>query len=284
MKVTKKAVVINNNLWVKPYEREQVAEIVEFDTIAEFKKYIAETPTSNTYAGARLSSQESSYSFTQTKNFNQAVELLTNGWEDISKRMTQKLDAKKNSVVWEQKQKQVYDVVGFQASVPRFLQNIPTSMINKKSFRSKDKVVTMTKAISYLGNVSVEMIIEESIKALMVVKKIEAQGIRVNLNIMRAHAMKGNTMVLKVRIKNANERLNISKLAFPLAHPSMLRRLAFRFNEVYPNTPASFVSTYGSSLDVTDMRQLMEKGEYLLPNFIRKDVNKIEKLEDLINL
>src|SRR5699024_11437952 len=68
----------------------------------------------------------------------------------------------------------------------------------------------------------------------------------------------------------SNEKLNISKLAFPLVNPSMLRRLFFRFIEVYPNVTNSFVCGYGRPADSDEIRKIF-KNEYLLPNFIRKD-------------
>lgn len=145
----------------------------------------------------------------------------------------------------------------------------------------KQKVITLNKSIDYNGGVSADQIIEESVKVMQIVKKLEAQGYRCNLNIVfgTAAGYPSKQLVVKVRIKSPNGKLNVSKLAFPLVHPSMLRRLFFRFIEAYPNITNSFIGGYGSSATSTEMRKIF-KGEYLLPNFIRKDVNKINGIDD----
>lgn len=86
--------------------------------------------------------------------------------------------------------------------------------------------------------------------------------------------------MIKVRIKSANEKLNISKLAFPLTHPSMLRRLFLRWIEVYPEITKKFVSGYGRPATSYELRKVFPE-DYLLPNFILKNVNEIKTVEDL---
>ena len=86
-----------------------------------------------------------------------------------------------------------------------------------------------------------------------------------------------------MRIKSANERLNINKLSFPLVHPSMLRRLFFRFVEVHPGVPRSFIRGYGTPLQPEIYRSIYSD-EILLPQFINRDVDKIKSLEDLEKL
>ena len=183
------------------------------------------------------------------------------------------------------KPKNVLGVTGYQAIVPLYLQGVPNNMVTKKMTPVKQKVITMNKSIDYNGGVNADQIIEESIKAMQIVKKLEAQGYRCNLNIVlgTTAGYPSKQFVVKVRIKSANEKLNVSKLAFPLVHPSMLRRLFFRFIEVYPHVTKSFVSGYGSPATSNEMRNIF-KGEYLLPNFIKKDVNAIKTIDDIENI
>jgi len=138
----------------------------------------------------------------------------------------------------------------------------------------------LNKSIDYNGGTSSDTIMNESIKAMMIIKKLEAQGYRCNLNIVLGTSKGACKFYVKVRIKSANEKLNVSKLAFPLVHPSMLRRLFFRFVEVYPKITPNFVGGYGMPATSSEMRKIF-KGEYLLPNFIRKDVTKITGIDDL---
>lgn len=252
--------------------------VVEFKSIEEFYKYLCDTPFNDVFRWCRHSSVDSGYSFTQTYSFEEAASLLKNGWDDMAKKLTEKLKAKQTDVVYGKKQKTVYDVCGYQASVPRYLQGIPTNMVNKINIPVKQKVITVNKQINYRASVKAEQIVEESVKALQIVKKLEAQGLRVNLNVVAANSAGGQKLILKIRIKNANERLNISKLAFCLVHPSMLRRMNFRFIEVYPKTNDSFTIGYGVPMQVVEFKNECE-GEYIIPPFVKCNVETLKDME-----
>ena len=177
--------------------------------------------------------------FTKTRSFEQASELLKNGWKEMAATIEQKLEAEKNQIELAAKNKMFYDVQGFQCSVPRYLQGIPTNMISMKKMPCKKKVITICKSVNYSASVDADTIIKESVKTLQIVRKLEMQGYAVNVDI--ALGAKGNVKLFaKIRIKNSSERLNVSKMAFPLVHPSMLRRLMFRFIEVCPDATKDF--------------------------------------------
>ena len=209
--------------------------------------------------------------------------MLKNGWDDMAQKLTKKLNVIKNQIVDAQVQKVLFDVVGFQASVPRYLQGIPTNMVNKKNVPVKQRVITLNKDISYNAAISTEQIIEASVQTLQLIKKIEAQGIRVNLNLIWGSSAGGTKEVAKVRLKSANERLNISKLAFPLVHPSMLRRLCFRYLETAPTVNSSYVHGYGMPLDGSALKVFC-KGEYVLPRLFDGNVTKLGNLTEVCNL
>ena len=257
-------------------------EVIEYDSLHEFYEYLIHTPFNDAFCWASHKSVEGSYSFTKTKDFNEAVELFKNGWSDMATKLVQKLKVIESKTEPTMKPKNVLGVAGYQAIVPLYLQGVPNNMVTKKMTPVKQKVITLNKSIDYNGGVSADQIIDESIKAMQIVKKLEAQGYRCNLNIVLGSTADKQFFV-KVRIKSANEKLNVSKLAFPLVHPSMLRRLFFRFMEVYPNVTKSFVHGYGMPATSSELRKAF-KGEYLLPNFIKKDVNSINGIEDLENV
>ena len=260
-------------------------EVIEYDSLHEFYEYLIHTPFNDAFCWASHKSVEGSYSFTKTKDFNEAVELFKNGWSDMATKLVQKLKVIESRTEPTMKPKNVLGVAGYQAIVPLYLQGAPNNMVTKKMTPVKQKVITLNKSIDYNGGVSADQIIDESIKAMQIVKKLEAQGYRCNLNIVlgTTAGYPSNQFVVKVRIKSANEKLNVSKLAFPLVHPSMLRRLFFRFIEVYPNVTKSFVYGYGKPATSSELREIF-KNEYLLPNFIKKDVNTIKTIDDLENI
>lgn len=262
-------------------------EAIEFDSLKEFYDYLCVTPFNDAFRWANHSSVTGSQSWTKTESFDEAVQLFKNGWSDMASKLVQKLKIIESKTEPTMKPRSKLDVCGYQAIVPLYLQGVPNNMVNKKMVPVKQKVITLNKSIDYHGGVSADKIMDESIKAMQIIKKLEAQGYRCNLNIVLGSSAGWNEnakgFFVKVRIKSANEKMNISKLAFPLVHPSMLRRLFFRFIEVYPNITKDFVHGYGTPAKSSELRNTFQ-GDYLLPNFIKKDVNTITGIEDLENI
>ena len=267
---------------VKTYGK-QTTYIREFNSLNEFNSYITDTPLNTAFQWKPLYSVEGSYNFTQTNSYDEAQELFKNGWNNMANELTKKLTVKQNQVENAQVQKVIYDIVGFQASVPRYLQGIPTSMVNKKLVTVKQRAITLNKDVSYNCGISTEDIIEASIQTLHLIKKIEAQGIRVNLNLIWGDTAGNTKEVVKVRLKSANERLNISKLAFPLVHPSMLRRLLFRYLEVAPTVTEKYTFAYGNPLDGSQLKTYC-KDEYVLPHLFDGKLDSLGDLTTVCNL
>lgn len=257
-------------------------EVIQFDSLHEFYQYLITTPINEAFRWERHSSVTGSEMFTKTKDFTEAVELFKNGWSDMATNLVQKLKEIESKTEPTMKPRNSVGVCGYQAIVPMYLNGQPNNMLDKKMVPVKQKVITLNKSIDYQGGVKADVIVIESIKAMQIIKKLEAQGYRCNLNIVLGSSEPDMQFYVKVRIKSANEKLNVSKLAFPLVHPSMLRRLFFRFMEVYPKVTKSFVHGYGVPATSKKLRDIF-KDEYLLPNFIMKDVNKINTIHDLEN-
>lgn len=257
--------------------------IREFDSLNEFESYITNTPLNDTFRWKKLSSTDGSYGFTQTHSYEEATKLFKDGWDKMAQDLTSKLKVIQNQVVEAQVQKILYDVVGFQASVPRYLQGIPTSMVNKKRVPVKQRVITLNKDISYNCSITTEQIIEASVQTLQLIKKIEAQGVRVNLNLVWGSQAGDTKEVTKIRLKSANERLNISKLAFPLVHPSMLRRLCFRYLEVAPTVTKPYTWGYGAPMDGSQLKTYC-KDEYVLPRLFDGNLASLGDLSNICKL
>lgn len=244
-----------------------------FNSISEFVNYIETTPLNDVFRWEQLhSSRRLIHGFNLTGSYNEAKKLLEHGWTSMAKRLEGQLKAMASEIEYATTRRSIYDVAGFQASVPRYLQGIPTNMINQKVVMKKQKVITLVKSFGYHAGVSTDEIVEHSLKALQIIRKVESQGYRVNLDIVSAaESPDCNEKVgVKIRIKSANEKLNISKLAFPLIHPDMLRRLKFRFTEVCPDvTSKTWKGGYGRPIYNEEvLRPHLGPNAYFLPSFI----------------
>ena len=65
----------------------------EFNSIHEFYDFITKTPTNKAFKGYSLSSKrhEYGYKWYGTEDWTECIDLLHNGWEDGSKKITQRL-------------------------------------------------------------------------------------------------------------------------------------------------------------------------------------------------
>lgn len=214
------------------------------------------------------SSIESNPSFTLTESFGEANNLLMNGWTQGSEKLTKELKIANIQNQGKDVKKLIHDIVGFQVNVPRYLQGIPTHMVNQKIVKQKQKVITLVKSICYLGHVKADKIMEDSIKFLQIVQGIEAKGIRVNVEVF-FHAIKNSEEIyIRVPIKRSSERLNISKMSYPLTHPSFLRRHIFRAMETEMRIKNRWCPGYGTTGSKEQVESLLKDNEYFIPVLI----------------
>lgn len=242
-------------------------KLVEFESLLDFYNYINNTQYNSTFASSSYKSSQKvdDTDWHGTRTFDEATDLFRNGWTVGAQDLTKKLKLAETDKQVQTVAKNVLSMCGYQAIVPLYLNGVPNNMVNKKMVPIKQKVITINKALSASAAVSTQTLMNESIKCFQIIKKIESTGVRVNLNLMIST---GHVMV-KIRLKSSTEKLNISKLAFPLVHVAMFRRLYFKFIEVYPTIPHSYKFGYGRVPSEDEFRKACEKGEVLLPTLLK---------------
>jgi hypothetical protein len=243
-------------------------QVREYDSVAELFYRITNDPVNPVWHGHQNSNEIGNYSFRGTNSFEEAADLLLHGWTVKAVELERELEKIKVDLPERKSSKSVYNVVGGNASVPRYLQGIPTSMIERKPVMVKERVVVVNKSMSYSADVSKEQIQQESIKALQIVKMIEATGAKVRLNVIWGLRGRVENHVFKVCLKRPDERLNISKMSFPLVHPSMLRRIGFRMLETSRVGDDSYRMTYGWPCDDNSKKVCGDK-EKFIPAILR---------------
>nr|UVM95707.1 MAG: hypothetical protein [Bacteriophage sp.] len=67
----------------------------------------------------------------------------------------------------------------------------------------KQKIITLNKSISYSAYTTTEQIEDESVKAMQIVKRLESQGYRCNLNIVLGVFKGTRRFIVKICIKRA---------------------------------------------------------------------------------
>ena len=239
---------------------------ITFNSISEVLNFIDKHEVTEGYK-ANMASVEGVYSFTKTNDFNEAMNLLKHGWESGAQKLNTQLKTIKT--VDGYKTKQFYGVAGYQCSVPRYLQGIPTNMVNSKRVVTKNKVVNITKDICYNAGWDADKMIEQGVKFVELVNKIESTGTRCNVFVMLGAQRYNNKVCFKIKIKDSSQRMNIKQLAFPLAHPSMLRRILFALMERHETTKDMY-NGYGSPISFDELQSEFHK-EYFVPREIEEE-------------
>ena len=254
----------------------ETMKLVEFDSLLDFYNYINDTPRNSTFKNYKAQSQTKGMTnWYGTGSYDEAAELFKNGWTIGAQDLTKKLKIAETDKQVQMTAKSILSMCGYQAIVPLYLNGVPNNMVNKKMVPIKQKVITINKALSASCAVSSQTLMNESIKCFQIIKKIESTGIRVNLNLMIST---GHVMI-KIRLKSSSEKLNISKLAFPLVHVAMFRRLYFKFIEVYPTIPYGYRHGYGRVPSEYEFRKACDKGEILLPTLLKcSDESELQTL------
>lgn len=269
------------------YMKEYGVMCYSFESITDLVKYIKEHESLHLeYKCSSNKSGFEKYKFTKTYDYAEAENLLLHGWEEGTKQLKEQLNVK---VPNKTQRKQFYSVQGYQPCVPRYLQGLPDAMINSKQVSVKQKVIVINKLFAYVCGVKAEQILQESAKCLRLVQSLESEGYRVELNIIASFGETSacyryddaniNGPMFRVCLKKASQRLNLKQVAFPLIHPSMLRRILFALIERVPECKEGFVG-YGYGNCVRDTHNVYKalKGQYLIPTMVQEeeiqDINK----------
>lgn len=221
-----------------------------------------------------------------TSSYDEAVKLLTCGYTDILGRLSlgikkamkslQDYDFSKSSII--------EDVQGAAPIVPNYLRGLPKTMSYRQPISKKVKTINIVYAPTANCGTGAEEFIEAGIALLSAIRAIEKSNIAIKLDCMFKNSYGGREAVIgSVQIKNYRDRLDLQKLCFPIAHPSMLRRIGFKFLETVPGlTNRGFASGYGRSPDMSELTNYLKLQDntvllnfYLVHNELGCDPKKI---------
>ena len=210
----------------------------------------ASRKANSVFVGLETSLMESRFDteFTGTTSYNEAEKLCRDGWFE-------KLDNFKEACsirpINQLKRRVVASPVGYVPHVPNAIMGRPDCMI--KTIMQKEKVAAVEIVVSTTisAKTKAEEVFKYSARILQAIAAIEASGTRVKIILcaMNNTSQKKNRGQLAqcfVTLKEASEKLSPARVYFPLVHPSMFRRITFRWLETCPQvTSRKFSSSYG---------------------------------------
>lgn len=228
---------------------------------------IIENRPNNKVMSYKHSSSEKDKEFTGTDNYTEAKDLFQNGYTDILDQI--KSGIAKSSVSQTVSRRRVNTgVVGYAPHVPNAILGLPNSMIYTQSEPQKIKAVSIVYDITENCGTKTEEFIKSGIAVLNVINRLELQGIRVNLKIAFYYASADNERAFgTVSVKDYREHMDIQKLCFPVAHPSMFRRFGFRWIETVPDMQSNdWNHGYGRHADADDpyLKKELKENEFFI--------------------
>ena len=179
------------------------------------------------------------------ENYEQALEFMEKGYQPI-------VDEIRNSMKMAMKGKTEKrfsfqnNITGFAPVVPLAMMGVPNNMIDGKMKRIKAKVIDVIYDITCSAGTSPEDILKAGQTMLGVLIKLEKQGYRFNLYAMQSYSEDKSADLLIVKVKSANQMLDLKRASFPLMHPGFFRVIGFDWYSKCPG--AKYRDGYGHAI------------------------------------
>jgi hypothetical protein len=137
------------------------------------------------------------------------------------------------------------DVVGFVPHVPNYCANVPQQMINQRVVRYKNsKVLNVLWNPTTSWNVKSEEMLEIASCVLSEIYSAEKRGYRINLYVTLSSEKGGQNLTILVKVKDASQYMDLTKVVYPMVNPMLLRRQFFRVVETQ-DVEKGFIYDYG---------------------------------------
>lgn len=236
-----------------------------FNSITSFVKALEERKENNSAMRGASSSKDGDKSFTGTKSYSEAVDLLKNGWTEKLEEVKQKFNTavKANANASTERVRPTTGVVGYAPCVPNAIRGLPNSMITTEKTPQKIKAVSLVYGTTVNGDFRSENLIKCGVAIMQIVNNLELAGYRVKLvQEVLASGTGNDTATAMIDLKDYRQPLDLKKLCFPMIHTSMFRRIGFKWLETVPNlTNRGFSSGYGSALtsDYSERKEFLRE-------------------------
>lgn len=140
----------------------------------------------------------------------------------------------------------VNNIVGANPIVPLAMMGVPNCMVDMQMKPIKCKVVDVYYDMTMSCCTKPEEIIANGQKLLGVILDLERAGYRFNLYGVQSYCGSSDMDMLAVRVKSANQPIDLKRMSFPLTHVGFFRVIGFDW---YSKTPkGKYRGGYGHGL------------------------------------
>lgn len=198
-----------------------------YNSIADFQKALERREV-----GYMYNRESTNVDFRGTKTHEEADKLLING-DTFTAKIIQGCNIQKKNNRTTNTIKQ--DFCGFVPNVGAVVSGSPINMYNVKQTTYRNtKVLNLVYFIGASCDVDKKELAAAGAKLLNIINTLEAQGYKINLFVatclipqINRRKRTDSRLNLAVKIKDSGKHLNITKVAYPIAHPAFFRRHCF---------------------------------------------------------
>jgi len=234
---------------------------LEFNDLAEFWNYSMQ----DSKAGLKQSRSADNLEWSGGLTWEQAKAMARSGWVDGMKKI-EKYRVQIFNKIAEKilKADPVNTVSGYNVEVGRFLAGQPDCFTAKDLFEKNypGRIYKIVCSVSFSAAIKPETIIQRGAMICAMIDAIEFAGHRAEVicnsvmsagqpeNYSKAKSKNLGWMEISVVIKKSTQPIEMTDLAFCLAHPAMLRRIMFSVAEI--EGWSDFISNYGYPAEASD--------------------------------
>jgi hypothetical protein len=219
----------------------------QFDSLAEFGRFIADTPRKWRERSSEGNAPEKSWDL--NAGYKGALDLASKGWIEGAQRAQRALKGFNANTPRPQIRNDFY---GHMPNVPRHCAGAPDSMMRHTPVATMGggRVLTLYVPVTISCFVDAECAANFGVGVAQYVRQMETQGIRCEVHAVACLAgyETNQRLTYALKVKSAAQPLDLAVLAFAIGHPAMFRRLGFAFME---RSEAREMEAYGYPKDLT---------------------------------
>lgn len=219
------------------YQTKLIDGYWRWDTADTFGELVEHLTTAKPGWKKPLAAKEASklrLNFTGTYSWEDALKLARNGWKEGRSKLLSQLDAARFVQIGATVRAETLDVAGAYPLVPAAVAGDPMCMFAPGLEHAKTRpIFRFLVSFSVAAAVGKEAIINRGAAILSWIDRLENEGARCEVVFVGTTHMNDNKhqktrrYTLSFTAKRADEPLEIDRMAFIIAHPSMVRRLFF---------------------------------------------------------
>jgi len=233
-----------------------------FEDLSKFWKYAMQ----DSNADRKNSRDSSGIEWHGGLTWEQAKQMAVSGWREGMQEID-RYRAKIVPIVTEKvlRPKQIYSVAGYNVDVGSFMANEPECFLSRE-YEERNypgQIYKVVASISFSAAIEPETIIQRGAMICALIDAIEFAGHRAEVicnvsftkydssEYRQGKYKEEGWFEVSVTVKKVSQPLEMSDLAFCLAHPAMLRRIMFSVAEL--EGWSDFISNYGYPAEASDM-------------------------------